>query len=245
MATVGSGSALAVGVELTMLTTAEGGRHNPIGGDEYPPCGYRPNWGLPGMTPPEQTGAPVQCFGHFPVMLGDTLRAVLIPMFPEEVPGWHDLRGGEELPMYEGARVCGRATVVWIRAVTLPLPESDATRLAEWAKGGHEPPGATSHPEASERERRQLRLMRERLDAFAAGTLTLPPLVNDLEALLDALEETAEAWRDEFIDHWGELEIAYAVADDRRTPLPDITDPTVADAVGALRELIDRHPASD
>ncbi len=130
---------LAIGVDLTVLTRAEGGRRNPIGGDGYTPCGYRPNWGLPGMTPPAQTGGPVQCFGHHPVLLGDTLRAVLIPMFPDEVPGWHDLRGGEVLPMYEGSRVCGRATVLWIRAVTLPLPEPDAARFAEWARGGPEP----------------------------------------------------------------------------------------------------------
>lgn len=237
---------LAVGVELTLLTTEDGGRRHPIGGDEYPPCRYRPNWGLPGMRPPEQAGAPVQCFGHFPVMLGDTLRAVLIPLAPE-LPGWRDLRGGEVLPMYEGARVCGRATVVWIGAVTLPLPESDAASFAAWARGGYEtgPPGATSQPEVSERERRQLRLMRERLDAFAEGRLSLPPLVNDLEALLHALDETSETWRDQFIDHWGELELAYAVADDRRTRVPDITDPTIADAVADLRELIDHHPASD
>lgn len=125
---------LAVGVELTLLTTAEGGRRNPIGGSEYPACSYRPNWGLPGMTPPEQTGAPVQCFGHYPVMLGDAVRAVLIPMFPQEVPGWNELRGGEILPMYEGSRVCGRATVVWITEVALPLPESDAAGFAQWAR---------------------------------------------------------------------------------------------------------------
>lgn len=129
---------LAVGVELTVLTTAEGGRHNPIGGDGYPPCGYRHNWGLPGMTPPAQTGAPVQCFGHDPVELGDTVGAVLIPMFPDDVPGWHDLRGGEVLPMYEGSRVCGRATVIWIEEVALPLPATDAARFAEWARSGLE-----------------------------------------------------------------------------------------------------------
>ena len=53
---------LTIGVDLEFLRTDEGGRARPIGGADYPPGGYRPNWGLPGMAPPEQTGGPVLCF---------------------------------------------------------------------------------------------------------------------------------------------------------------------------------------
>lgn len=130
---------LAVGVELYVIPTEEGGRVHPIGGDDYPELAYRPNWGLPEMTPPEQTGAPVLCFAHTPVELGDTVRAVIIPMYPDAVPGWSTLRIGDALPMYEGTRVCGRGTVAWVLAADRPLSDSDREHLYEWVAGG-EPP---------------------------------------------------------------------------------------------------------
>lgn len=93
-------------------------------------------------------------------------------------------------------------------------------------------------PEAKERERRQFLLMADRLDGFVAGSVSLLTLTNDLYGLLGALEITPEEWRDEFISEWGELEIAYAVADDRRTPVPTMTDPGVADAVRTLSAMV-------
>ncbi|MCO8125850.1 hypothetical protein NHL50_01345 [Acidimicrobiia bacterium EGI L10123] len=91
----------ALGIELEVVKTEDGGRVNPIGGDDYPPMAYRPNWGLPGMTPPEQTGGPVLCFGHYPVSPGDRVRAVVVSMFPDRVPSWSDVRVGDVLPMYD------------------------------------------------------------------------------------------------------------------------------------------------
>jgi hypothetical protein len=130
----------ALGVDLQVVATEDGGRTKPIGiADEYPPMQYRPNWGLPGMAPPEQTGAPVVCFGSYPVLPGDTLRAVIIPMFPDRVGAWSFVEVGDPLLMYEGSRVCGRATVRWVRRSQHPVPESDQARFCDWAGGGPDP----------------------------------------------------------------------------------------------------------
>ena len=142
---------LAIGVTLELLTTEEGGRTRPIGDSDYPPGGYRPNWGLPGMTPPQQTGGPVLCFEHIPVAPGDTLRAVIVPMFPDDVPAWRELVAGDALLMYDGTRIHGRAAVAWsVDTVNCPPPRGTPvmqTRLSDddlksfdaWAKGGPTP----------------------------------------------------------------------------------------------------------
>ena len=90
------------------------------------------------------------------------------------------------------------------------------------------------------RERRQVALMRSQLDGFVAGSVPLPRLIADLEGLLNALEVLPEDWRDEFRSAWGGLEISYAVALDRLTPIPDASDSGVADDLFDLRVLIDR-----
>lgn len=64
-------------------------------------------------------------------------------------------------------------------------------------------------------ERRQLLLMRDRLAGFTARALSLPLLINDLEALVWELELASDDWKDGFLMEWGELEIAYSVALDR------------------------------
>lgn len=89
-----------------------------------------------------------------------------------------------------------------------------------------------------DRELRQLRLMEDRLRAFARGELAIGPTIADLEGLLWALQQTPEAWRDQFREEWGELEIAYAVALDRGLPVPDATDPTIRGSVDAMIVLI-------
>lgn len=93
-------------------------------------------------------------------------------------------------------------------------------------------------PEDEERELRQFTLMAERLDGFVAGTVPLKRLIDDLYGLVAALDLTPEEWRDEFISEWGDLEIAYAVADDRREPVPTMADSDVADAVRTLRAMV-------
>ena len=90
------------------------------------------------------------------------------------------------------------------------------------------------------RERRQVALMRSQLEEFVGGSVPLPRLIADLEGLLNALEVLPDEWRDDFHSAWGGLEISYAVALDRLTPIPDASDPVVADDLFELRLLIGR-----
>jgi hypothetical protein len=74
----------AFGVLLRLTSTAEGGRRAPVLGGSAAEVRfkYRPDWGLRGMVPPEQAGAPVLGFDRTPVHPGDTVRAVIVPLFP-------------------------------------------------------------------------------------------------------------------------------------------------------------------
>lgn len=90
----------------------------------------------------------------------------------------------------------------------------------------------------SARERRQLHLMLDRLDRFKLGDLGIGPVINDLEALLGELQLAGDAWRQEFIESWSDLEIPYAVALDRLEPIPTAKDETVIAGVDALENLV-------
>jgi hypothetical protein len=92
--------------------------------------------------------------------------------------------------------------------------------------------------EPGHRERRQFLLMEERLRAFEAGELYIARVINDLEALLSALEITPDDWVERFRDAWGELEVSYAVALDSSKPIPDATDPVIREAVAEMRRLV-------
>jgi hypothetical protein len=92
--------------------------------------------------------------------------------------------------------------------------------------------------EQIERERRQLRLMLDRLDRFSRDELPIGPVINDLEALLYQLELADEAWRGDFVEGWSDLEIPYAVALDRVEPIPTVRDPIVAEGVEVLYRLV-------
>ena len=80
--------------------------------------------------------------------------------------------------------------------------------------------------------------MWQRLEAFREGRLAIGPVIADLEGLVYALEETPQDWKDQFMEEWAVLEIAYAVALDRRTPLPDAQDHDVASALDAMEALL-------
>jgi hypothetical protein len=127
---------LAIGVDLQLVPTADGGRQNPLRGG----CAaenrfkYRPNWGLPGWAEGEQTAAPVLGFSRIDIHPGEAVRAVLVPLFPEHVPAWRDVGPADELRMYEGARICGRATVVWVEPATWFMPDDQQERFTQWLK---------------------------------------------------------------------------------------------------------------
>ena len=93
-----------------------------------------------------------------------------------------------------------------------------------------------------EREERQLALMRDRIASFRAGTSSIGPTIADLEGLVNALTITPESWRDQFVEEWSVLEIAYAVALHRGTPLPTASsDYQVREALDALDGLLDER----
>jgi hypothetical protein len=130
---VDSYPAIAFGIELQLTPTAEGGRSEPLLNLADLRWTYRPNWGLPSMIPPEQSGAPVLAFSRDRVLPGESVHAVIVTLFPAMVEQWNlEVEPGVVLPMYEGARVCGHGTVIWRRGITLPLAEHEEQRFLSW-----------------------------------------------------------------------------------------------------------------
>jgi hypothetical protein len=128
---------LAFGLTLRLFTTEEGGRSRPIGhpDSEYVKFQYMPNWALPGMKGKEQIGAGVLWLGTYPVEPGETVRAVVVPLTSKSIPRWRVVAPGDELRLFEGKKVCGLATVEWVRSTGRPVPESDQDRFVAWAQG--------------------------------------------------------------------------------------------------------------
>ncbi len=88
----------------------------------------------------------------------------------------------------------------------------------------------------SDRDRRQLALIAERLDGFAKGDISLRVLIADLEFLLDQLpEETRRGLH----PHWEALEEAYAVfSAARRGEVDEAGKKLVRDSVSALEAKV-------
>jgi hypothetical protein len=124
----------ALAVELRLTPASEGGRSRGLGPFGKETLQYRPNWGFRGLNHPhEQAGAPVLCWQNDRIEPGDTVRAVIIPMFPET---WRDVAPGDDLAMYEGPKVCGKATVLWREDVIWPLDDSQVDLFRAWARTG-------------------------------------------------------------------------------------------------------------
>jgi hypothetical protein len=138
MSAAESRDTFAFGIDLRLTTTAEGGRRRPLlgGADREHRFNYRPNWGLPGMTPPGQTGAPVFGFSRENIAPGESCRAVIVAFFPAELLRWASVGERTDLPMYEGTRVCGMGRVRWRAETELPVPPADETRFLRWLQRG-------------------------------------------------------------------------------------------------------------
>jgi len=119
---------------LDLMLADEGGRSTPLPGGHAADYQftYRPNWVLPGMTPPDQAGAPVLGFSRANLRPGDQSHAVIVALFGYKTTQWQDVHPGSVLPMYEGARVVGHGTVLWTQPTVWPLPESDKARFLSW-----------------------------------------------------------------------------------------------------------------
>ena len=89
-------------------------------------------------------------------------------------------------------------------------------------------------------DRRQLRTMRQQLDAYDTGQADLSTLISNLEALQNLLEATPGNWRDCFREQWGILEQVYSVAVVREQQIEsDENKALIAPALVRLRTMID------
>ena len=95
--------------------------------------------------------------------------------------------------------------------------------------------------EVSDREQRQYELMRRAVADLRHGRRVIGVVISDLEALVGALQETPEDWRDRYIEAWSGLEISYAVALDRGARLPTGQDRDIAEALDDLDALLDER----
>ena len=64
----------------------------------------------------------------------------------------------------------------------------------------------------SDYDRRQPRVMRDKIVLFKREKIDLSYLINDLEALCGLLESVDESWMDDFHSEWENLEINYSIA---------------------------------
>lgn len=76
----------------------------------------------------------------------------------------------------------------------------------------------------NEYDRRQFKIMVQKIRAYREGKLPLSELINYLESLLSALEDRDENWENDFRSHWGDLEVVYAVALDKNKSSLDLDD---------------------
>lgn len=86
---------------------------------------------------------------------------------------------------------------------------------------------------------RQYRHMAERLAQFDSEEIGLGPLIADLEALLEALEEPDLSWKARVRTQWEILEEIYAVAREQRMrELPVDYSERVRTAAGRIGALV-------
>lgn len=133
-----STTTIALGIDLHFVSTAEGGRSTVLLGGNSPDhrFEYRPNWGLPGWVDGQQSAGPILGFSRTNIRPGDDVRAVLVPLFIETTWEWQDVQVGDNLRMYEGARICGRGIIRWIESSTWPMGNEDQGRFTEWLIAG-------------------------------------------------------------------------------------------------------------
>ena len=95
--------------------------------------------------------------------------------------------------------------------------------------------------------RRQFRLMERLLEQYQAGEIKLSQLINDLEALNDALQNPTEEWLSEFEPAWGALEDVYAamLAEGRSTLSEEVDRPLIEKSVSRLSSHIRSQLAAE
>lgn len=91
----------------------------------------------------------------------------------------------------------------------------------------------------TDRDRRQLNRMAERLELFAKGDIALRVLIADVEFLLNALDVVEESVRHQLRRHWEVLEEVYSVAVTMHGgKLDEQAESLIQDSVAALRTRV-------
>jgi hypothetical protein len=120
---------LVFGISLALVRTEDGGRHKPIVGT------YSPDWSIPGMSEGWLVGGPVLCLGKPLLVPGETTRAVITPSSPDGLRLWETVTVGDDLQMFEGARLCGIGAVEWMRSIGRTISASEMERFVAWVEG--------------------------------------------------------------------------------------------------------------
>ena len=92
----------------------------------------------------------------------------------------------------------------------------------------------------SEYNSRQIQKMKEKLQEYKSGKLSLSNLIDDLHALWAALEEIDHGWKQSFNTEWLNLEQIYAIHLFRKDDLSKYkqdTDSTVNNLINIIEEL--------
>jgi hypothetical protein len=130
---------LAIGLDLTPVTSAGGSRQTPLLVME--PLRYRADWALPGMSGTAQAGAPLlSCSSVWTLAPGSSARAVIIPLTDSDLSQWRQLGPGDRVRLLDGPQVRADAVVRWTETTRLPVPRTDIARFENWAKSSDDRP---------------------------------------------------------------------------------------------------------
>ncbi len=90
----------------------------------------------------------------------------------------------------------------------------------------------------NESDKRQLDLMLQKIHIYDAGRLDLAELINDLQALLDALTSDELEWKNIFKTYWWDLEEVHSVAVCEERELDSDDQKIIREAVENFKKLI-------
>ena len=95
-------------------------------------------------------------------------------------------------------------------------------------------------------DKRQLRIMIDKIEQFQKGNLYLSYLIEDLEALLNVLQNIDNEWKINFRTEWWDLEQVYAYAlYENQAHLDDegvkMVNETIDNILGLINEILTKE----
>ena len=95
-------------------------------------------------------------------------------------------------------------------------------------------------------DERQISLMINRIRRFQNKEIHLGVLINDLEALLNALESVSVDWKSAFHEEWWDLEQVYAISLDREDESFLIeNEESISSSLDKMKKLIEEIKCSN